>query len=254
MPVAEGLYYHLHPSGQAGALPVLLLHGAGGMHLSWPPEIRRLAGCDVYALDLPGHGKSDAIGGLQTITAYSESVLAWMQASGLAKAVVVGHSMGGAIALTLALQAPEKVLGLGLVATAARLRVNPDLLANAASATTFYKVVDQLSAWSFGPAAPARLVEMFRQRLGEVRPSVLYGDFLACSSFDISDQVSRITCPALVLCGADDRMIPQRHSQSLADLMPGAQFVHFPQVGHMLMLEEPRAAAEALAVFLQSIH
>jgi pimeloyl-ACP methyl ester carboxylesterase len=224
------------------------------MHLSWPTEVRRQANFNLYALDLPGHGKSDAAGGLQTIDAYADRVLDWMQAVGLSRAAFVGHSMGGAIALSLALHAPERVSGLGLVSTGARLQVNPDLLADAANATTFYKVVGLLNAWSFGPEAPDRLVELARQRLAEVRPSVLYGDLLACNAFDVSEQIGKITSPTLVLSGTADRMVPMRNAQFIADSIPGAELVLIPQAGHMVMLEQPVVVAQALTSFLQRIH
>ena len=245
MPVAGALYYHLN-QGAATELPVVLLHGAGGMHLSWPPEIRRLPGYRVFALDLPGHGKSDQVGGLQSITAYAQHIEAWLEAVDLSGAIFVGHSMGGAIALEMALQFPEQVLGLGLISTGPRLRVHPDLLAAAASPTTYHQAIESILAWSFSSQAPQRLVELVSQRLAEVRPSVLHGDLLACDRFDASELVQNITCPVMVLCGTADRMTPLRTSQVRAGLIPGAQLVTIPDAGHMVMQEQPGAVADAL--------
>ena len=123
MPVAAEIYYSIHADSSGDQRPpVVLIHGAGGTHLFWPSEVRRLAGYRVYSLDLPGHGKSGGRG-LQTISAYRQAVCAWLEAVGLHSAVFVGHSMGSAIALTLALDDPEHVLGLGLIGASARLRV-----------------------------------------------------------------------------------------------------------------------------------
>lgn len=94
MPFAADIYYHVYQEGEY--LPVVLIHGAGGTHLHWPPEIRRLRGFRIYALDLPGHGKSKGRG-LQTITAYAQAVYEWVGAVGLHKAFFVGHSMGAEI-------------------------------------------------------------------------------------------------------------------------------------------------------------
>ena len=65
MPQAAGMYYFSSGEDDWSRPAVILLHGAGGNHLHWPPEIRRLAGQRIYAPDLPGHGKSDGIGRLQ---------------------------------------------------------------------------------------------------------------------------------------------------------------------------------------------
>jgi pimeloyl-ACP methyl ester carboxylesterase len=114
MPLSAGLYYFHHEGGSAGKPPMVLLHGAGGDYLVWPPEIRRLPGIRVYALDLPGHGKSGGPG-CQSVEDYARAVVGLMDAVGLWRAAFVGHSMGGAIALTLALDFPERTAGLGLV-------------------------------------------------------------------------------------------------------------------------------------------
>jgi pimeloyl-ACP methyl ester carboxylesterase len=84
MPIAGGLYYFAFPGDNP---PVVLIHGAGGTHLHWPAEIRRLPGRYVLAVDLPGHGKSIGCG-LQTISAYTEAVLHWLEAVGLSRAVL----------------------------------------------------------------------------------------------------------------------------------------------------------------------
>lgn len=252
MPVAGEYYYHLNQGAETD-LPVVLLHGAGGMHLSWPPEIRRMPGNRLYALDLPGHGRSNQVGGQQSIAAYAQRVHAWLEAVGLSCAAFVGHSMGGAVALEMALQFPEQVLGLGLISTGARLRVHPDLLSAAASPTTFYQAVENILSWSFAPDVSPRLVELVNQRFAEVRPSVLHGDLIACDQFDVSQLLEQIRCPALVMCGTLDRMTPLRASQFLAAQIPHTQLVTIPDAGHMVMLEQPQTVAAGLSAFLQTI-
>ena len=146
----------------------------------WPSQLRRLAGYRVYALDLPGHGKSGGVG-QQSILAYAQSVASWLEAAGLHRIVVAGHSMGSAIALTLALEIPEKVQGLALIGAGARLRVNPALIDGFSSPTSFLSTVEKTIAWSFSEYAPKRLVELAGKRMAETRQGVLYGDFLACA-------------------------------------------------------------------------
>src|SRR5512135_1261958 len=135
MPSAAGLYYFSHLEEEKGLAPVILLHGAGGNCLFWPPGLRRLEGLRIYAPDLPGHGKSAGIG-KQSILDYAGCLLDFMRALTISKAIFVGHSMGGAIALHLAIHHPRHTLALTLLGAGARMRVAPELLDNSTSAAT----------------------------------------------------------------------------------------------------------------------
>jgi pimeloyl-ACP methyl ester carboxylesterase len=250
MPLHADIYYHVYQEGEQ--LPVILIHGAGGNHLYWPAEIRRLAGYQVIALDLPGHGKSGGRG-QQSIRAYAEQIMQWAQALHLPRAVVVGHSMGGAIALELALKYPEQVLGLCLVGTSARLRVSTQIFEESAHPTTYQRAIDTIIEWSFSPSSPQRLKELAAQRMVETRQTVLYGDFLACQGFDVSEQLAEIQLPALVICGEQDRMTPVRHVQFLADHLPQGRLEIVPDAGHMVMLEQPLLVAALLREFLSHL-
>jgi pimeloyl-ACP methyl ester carboxylesterase len=253
MPVSGNLYYTLHCERDSESPPLVLIHGAGGSHLYWPPEIRRLRGYCVYALDLPGHGKSSTLDGQQSIEGYAHHVIQWLDALQLRRAVLIGHSMGSAIALLLALDQTETVVGLGLIGAGARLRVLPQILNFATDPTTFYKATDLLVSHSFNASAPARLVELASRRLAETRQSVLYGDLVACDRFDVMDRLGSISQPTLVLCGADDQMTPLRFSQFLSSSIPEARLEVIPGAGHMVMLEKPGQVAESLFSFLKDL-
>ncbi|NTW97360.1 MAG: alpha/beta fold hydrolase, partial [Oscillochloris sp.] len=124
---ATGLvFYATH--GEAG--PALIcLHGAGGSHSHWGHLLGGLADCArVFAPDLPGHGRS-APPGRATVDGYVEFLFEFMDALGLERALLAGHSMGGAIALAAALARPGRVAGLALLGSSARLRVLPALIA-----------------------------------------------------------------------------------------------------------------------------
>jgi pimeloyl-ACP methyl ester carboxylesterase len=252
MPVVSEMYYHLYQRSGFESLPIVLIHGAGGTHLSWPPEVRRLAGVRVYALDLPGHGKSPGRGH-QSIVGYARCVFEWLGAVGLHRAAFIGHSMGGAIALELALQYPENVLALSLLATGVRLPIPPDILSDAGSLPTYRKVGEALGRLAFGPVVDTSLVEAVVQRMDGTRQSVMHGDLLACNDFDANGRIERIRQPTLVICGTEDRMMPLRYSQYLADTLSAGMLEIVPQAGHMVALERPQAVAEALDVFLSGI-
>jgi pimeloyl-ACP methyl ester carboxylesterase len=249
MPTANDLYYFLHEADDPSLLPILLIHGAGGSHLHWPPEIRRLNGFKVVALDLPGHGKSENIG-RQTISDYVDAVQEFMDAINLPAAVIVGHSMGSAIALQLALDAPDRVLALVMMGGGSRLRVNPSILENAANPATFSLVVKTINEWVFSPNTDPRLRELASQRMEkETRPTVLHGDFLACNDFNASERLVDVNQPTMILCGTEDKMTPLKYSLALHEQIKNSELVEIEGAGHMVMLEKPREVARALETF-----
>jgi pimeloyl-ACP methyl ester carboxylesterase len=247
------MYYFSNGEENWSRPAAILIHGAGGNHLYWPPEIRRLAGQRIYALDLPGHGKSTGIG-RQSIADYARCVLDFMDAIKLRKAVFIGHSMGGGIALELALTVSRRTLGLGLIASAAQLRVSPTLLENSSNPATFALAIQAINDFAFGSRVDARLKEQSIQRMAEVRSSVLHGDFLACDAFNVVPRIGRIKTPALIVCGTEDRMTPMHFSQLMRDKMKNSLLHTVDGAGHMVMLENPPSVAGALKLFLDGIN
>jgi pimeloyl-ACP methyl ester carboxylesterase len=252
MPTTTKLFCFSHGTENASRPPLIFIHGAGGTHLHWPPQVRRLSGQRIYAIDLPGHGKSDGVG-CQSIADYVCAVLEFLDASHMNSAVFIGHSMGSAIALTLALNFPKRVIGIGLVGSGARLRVLPQILENTTSEAMFPLAVKLINDGAFGSAASPRLKELATQRMAEVRPSVLHGDFLACNEFDVMQRLPEISVPTLILCGTEDRMTPLKYSEYLHDKIAASRLVTVPGAGHMVMLEQPDVVAEALDEFANSI-
>src|SRR2546430_629337 len=110
MPAPHGTYYAGTGTNAPGA-PPLLVPCSGGSHLDWPGSLRRIAGRRVLTIDLPGHGRSP-LPGRQSVTAYAFDVIGLFDTLAIPAAVIVGHSLGGAIAQQLALFQPDRVAGL----------------------------------------------------------------------------------------------------------------------------------------------
>lgn len=228
---------------------VVLVHGAGGSHLHWPGPLRRLPDVRVYALDLPGHGRSGGEG-REYVEAYAADVVGFLDALGLEAAILIGHSMGGAIVQRVALDEPRRVAGLVLVGTGARLRVAPALLEGLEQ--DFPAVVRLMAEWAWGPGADATLIAEGQRLMEEAGPQVLQRDFLACDRFDVRQDVGRITAPTLVITGSEDRMTPPRFGQWLADHIPAAQFCLVAGAGHMVALERPQEVARAVVQWMKA--
>lgn len=244
----EKLNYQRHVGAlQPAGAPLVLVHGAGGNLMHWPGELRRLPGQVVYALDLPGHGKSGGAGQGE-IGAYAEVVRGFAEALALPAFVLAGHSMGGAIAIEFALRYGGRLAGLILVGTGAKLRVAPQILAGILD--DFQGTTTLVAQWTHGEHVDPNLLRLYTRRLRETSPQTIHDDFLACDAFDRRADVSRITVPTLILCGDADRMTPVKYSQFLHEQIAGSQLVVVSGAGHMVMLEQPAAVAGAVATFL----
>ena len=250
MPYKEtsgGTLFYTLSQGAQDAPTLLLIHGAGGSRLHWPGELRRLPDATVYTLDLPGHGRSGG-DGHDTIQGYAETIVAFFDAVGVEQAIVVGHSMGGAIAQTLALDFAGRVAGLVLVATGARLRVAPAIIEGIRS--DFEGSAKLITQFAWSSDAPPELTELGRQAILETGPDVLLDDFAACDNFDAMERLAEIRTPTLVIVGSADQLTPPKYARFLAGRIPNARLVLIEGAGHMVMLERPVEVAEAVRELL----
>jgi pimeloyl-ACP methyl ester carboxylesterase len=241
----------------AGKPVVLLVHGAGMDHTVWQLPARWLAwhGHSVLAVDLPGHGRSEgpALAGVAEMAAWLGHV---MDAAGVAQVAIVGHSMGGAVALEAAAALPERVTRIALLGTAVAIPVNNALLEAARDAPE--RAYRMMTAWSHGTAAkmgghPVPGLWMTGGSLALLArnaPGVLHTDLAACAAWTSGrDAAARVRCPALAIMAANDIMTPPRNGAELAQLIPRSETVAIADCGHMLVAEQPDATLDALARF-----
>ncbi|MCX8061883.1 MAG: alpha/beta hydrolase [Anaerolineales bacterium] len=248
MPNWAGIHYMVSQQKATTSPPLLLIHGAGGMSLSWPPHIRRLPDTTVLAPDLPDHGKS-ARRHYHSLEEVAAILLEWLDGLQLAQVDCCGHSMGGAIGLLLSLLAPQRVRKLILIGSAARLPVNPQLLQLSSHPETLPQAVELLIRWSFAPSAPQKLKELTARRLLENPATTLYRDLSACNRFDLTAELQQIQAPTLLLTGEQDRMTPVAEAQRLAEHLPRARLEILPNAGHLVVLEQPQRVAQRLWAF-----
>jgi pimeloyl-ACP methyl ester carboxylesterase len=252
MPTAAGLHYFLHEGGSKLRSPLVLIHGAGGDHLSWPPEMRRLLDYHIITLDLPGHGKTEGPG-RQSIQAYAHDVAAFVDGIGLSRAIFIGHAMGGAIALSLALDYPDRVTGIGLISTGPSLPIPASVIENAANQSTLPLAIKWLQEMSLGSQTPANVKEIIFKSLSGTRQTLLLDDLLACDQFNLTDRLDTIRTPALVVCGSEDKLTPPRFSELLSQRIPASALQIVDGAGHMLILEQPIRLAKLISVFVATI-
>jgi pimeloyl-ACP methyl ester carboxylesterase len=250
----------LHYAAEARADPgtdpgrgvgVAFVHGAGGTQEQWRFQVRHLAPrWNALAVDLPGHGESQG-DGYRTIAEYRDVVRDLLEVLGVRPAVLVGHSMGGGIAQSFALTYPDRLAGLVLVGTGARLRVHPDIFA--AVQRDVGEAGRLISGWSYAPAAMPATVASGAEAFARNRASVLEGDFCACDAFDLMGEIPKIRTPTLIICGEEDRLTPVKYARFLHEKIVGSELAVIPGAGHMVMLERPVEFNRALTAFLEAL-
>lgn len=164
------------------------------------------------------------------------------------RVVLVGHSMGAAIALATTRLLPEEIHRLILIGSAARFPVSPtlfDLLS-----TDFPSAARFVGRYGVSRDADPALAEQCSSLLLETGAQVTTGDFLACDQFDARSWLADIRVPTCVISGEADRLVRPTDAAALAAALPAGTFVAIPDAGHFVMLEQPVAVADAIGAFL----
>jgi pimeloyl-ACP methyl ester carboxylesterase len=239
------------PKGRGQA--VLFIHGAGGNGHVWVDILQRLSHAhSPVAIDLPAHGRSGGLLAAPSVDAYCDIVDNFITVTQFHPFVLVGHSMGGAIAQMYALQHPDKLTGIVLSGTGARLRVLSETLELWKHAS-MGRAVNAYTRTSYSDQTAMDIVRQGWMEQRKTDPRVRHGDYLVCDRFDLMQQIKAINVPTLVLCGSDDVVTPPKYAQYLQASIPGAHLEMIPAAGHMSYLEQPEVMTRAISTFLSSL-
>lgn len=247
-------------AGPAGR-SVLLLHGIGGGRAIWAGSVAALAaaGFDAIAVDLPGYGGSQAspAGGVEHM---ADAVVATLDALGLERAAVVGHSMGGLVAQEIAVRAPARLAALVLACTSPafgraegdwQARFVAERLAPLEAGLGMAGLAARLVPPMLGPRADAHGAALATRVMSAV-PEATYRRVLAAIvAFDRRAALPAIAVPTLCLAGSHDRTAPPEVLERMAARIPGARFQVLPGAGHIANVETPAAFDRAVVEFLQ---
>ncbi len=228
----------------------MLIHGAGSSSVVWIDVVKRLAGRRrVIAIDLPGHGQSDPWHGI-SLDLYRDAVGTICAALGVKSAVLAGHSMGGAIALQCALAWPERIAGLVLICSGARVRVAKAILDALAHPQAESAVMAEMS---YSPSTPREIVERWAGISLSAPAEILRADLAALDGFDVRENLKKIQIPALAIGGSDDLLLPPKLTLEAAAGMGNARATIVPHAGHMVFQEQPDAFHAVLDPFLAEV-
>lgn len=233
--------------------PIVFLHGGGSTAGVWRRELEHFAERHgPVAIDWPAHGRSSGTEALPSVGAYAELTLAVIDRLGLERAVVAGTSMGGVVALDLALRAPERVEALVLMSTSAHVTLPPEML------ETWKNVMNgrapqPFTGFGYGDPPSQELLREGWQLQVQTDPRVRYGDLVAVQRADLTARLGEIRCPTLVVHGAKDPIIAAAEGAALARAIAGARHVEIPGCGHYLYREAPDALHAAIDSFLEAL-
>lgn len=237
----------------------IFIHGAGSNRDFWREQ--QAAFPAGHYLNLPGHtaARDTSRGeGKQSISEYADWVDRYASIAGLRDAVLIGHSMGGAIALSLALRRLPWIHALVLVGTGARLPIPGELLQMLRE--NYHAAVDYIVERSFAPDTGELMTYAKRARRNGVRrqllrtsPQVTLGDYLACAQFDVTSRLNDIRLPALCMVGSEDRMVAPLYSEHLHAGIKGSRLEIVEGAGHMLPLENPEEFNRFVSEFLEAV-
>jgi pimeloyl-ACP methyl ester carboxylesterase len=254
------------------ARPTLVfIHGVLNDHSVWILQTRYFAhhGFNVLAVDLPGHGKSEG-NCPKSVEEAAEFILKLLDAAGVKKAALIGHSWGSLIALHAASLAPERVSQLAMVGTAFPMKVSPALLD--ASLNTPMKAIEMVNTFSHSSLSPppsalgpgtwlygSSRALMRRVLASNTKENVFHTGFKACDSYEGAfEALNRLVAgyeparPAILfIVGISDQMTTPKAAQSLIDKCPQAKVVKV-NGGHAMMTEAPEETLQALNGFLKA--
>ena len=242
------------------ALPcVVFIHGALNDHSVWTLLARWFAhhGHSVLALDLPAHMRS-AGPPLPDVEALADWTLALLDAAGVNRAALVGHSMGSLIALEASARAPQRVSALVMVGTAYPMKVSQVLLD--VSRDDPLQAIDRVVSYSHstlaakpsypGPGSWLRGGSRALMRLVQSRqPGLFHHDFSLCDRYAGGMQAAaKVQCPASLIVGNADQMTAPKQAREMAQALRAT--VHSVNAGHSIMAEAPEQVLAALRTVL----
>ena len=241
----------LHVERDGTGKQILFIHGAGGSTLLWHFQKEYLSkSMEVILVDLPGHGKSPGEG-CMSVEEYRDGLHSLIDAEGIRQLFIAGHSLGGAIALSFALAYPEKLSGLVLLGTGAKLKVFPEILQGILENKK--ETVNRIIEFAFSKKASSALLRSGLKEMMKAGKKVIYGDFCSCRNFSAMESLQAISVPTLILCGKDDFLTPPKYSEFLNRGIKNSRLVLIEDAGHMLMLEKPAETNRAIEDFVTGV-
>ena len=229
---------------------VLFIHAATQSVSTWRFQLglfRNHPSFNLIALDLPGRGGSGGEG-FRSVKEYKDLLNEFIDSLQLENIILIGHSMGGGVAMLLALEHPEILPACGLAATGAKLSVAEQTLE---TVRNNYAVFCEVSPdRMFAEDSAQELKQEFKKGLLDTGAEVCYWDLIACNEFNIMDDVEKIIVPTLIISGDKDILTPSKYGEYLHQKIYGSQLYIVKGSGHFIMQEKAEEFNSVIIAFL----
>jgi 3-oxoadipate enol-lactonase len=240
---------------------VVLLHGIGSSRRKWEPQVAPLvaAGHRVVRVDLRGFGDSETPPGKYVMDDFVGDIVAFVEGVGLDGFHLVGHSLGGMIAQRYLIDRPDRIRSVSLVSTTSHNGRRASAIARLMVAIAEHGLDAVLRDARIRAEAEATMREAFPPGTplsmlarGMDQPNAAHANaWRACIDFSAKDRLGEVRCPALVVHGTNDMLIPLRAGELVAQAIPGAKWIAMEGAGHSLPQERAEAFTRALVDFLR---
>ncbi|GGP82105.1 alpha/beta fold hydrolase [Shewanella ulleungensis] len=228
-------------------MTLLFLHGSGCTHVVWQYQQQFFE--HSIAVDYPGHPDGQTLNNVDELALWLADYIARHQ---LVDVVLVGHSLGSAVAMQLAIIAQENLKALVLIGAGARLKVMPQLLASLTTIVDSKQPFpDYLLATNQNIAEP--LQSQINTSIINNGVSVMLNDFTLCNKFDVIEQLPQIDVPTLIIVGDEDQMTPIKYATFLQQHISKAQIVIIEKGTHMVFAEQPDKVNHCIETFLKTL-
>lgn len=230
-------------------MKLIFVHGAGSSADAWYYQTQHFP--EAEAINLPGHPQGELCSSVED---YAHWLHLHILQQGYSDPVLVGHSLGSAIAQQYALDYAGDVKALVLIGAGAKLRVAPEFLA------LIRQGIENPSVWLknfvepfYSSGITPEVREELIRKAAQIGPAVQLNDMLCCDKFDILDRVQEIKVPTLIICGSKDQMTPPKYSSYLANKIEGAELIMIDGGTHLVFLEMPEIVNQEIDKFLSRL-
>ena len=258
--LGHGVRLQYAEQGDPGAMPVVMLHGITDSWRSFEGVLPHLpTSLHAFALSQRGHGDAARPATGYYPQDFAADLAAFMDTLKLGPAVVVGHSMGSAIAQRFALDYPARTLGLVLMGSCTTVRGNPvavelwDSVVSTLTDPIDPSFVREFQQSTLAQPVPQTLLDTVVQESLKVPARVWRAALAALLNTDFSGEIGKITTPTLIVWGDQDAFFLRREQEALTAAITGAQLVVYPGAGHGFHWEEPARFAADLAAFTERV-